>query len=172
MWPFNNSDNSDEQDTKEEREQLSEHTAVRWFTRYRVEIEYRGERDSETKYANKYKMKDNHVELYDQKPYLSKFFKGSSSLRDIPSRHYPTIQMKELGPTVISLSNVNNIEIEEDMELVAAVEDIEIETVERRESPDDEWEEHYQDLPDDFDADDYDEPTIWEKPEWEFHQNS
>lgn len=174
MWPFNSDDSDDStesEDTTETRTIENAKTVTRYFTEYRVSIEYSGERDDETEYVNEYTIKDSHVELQDVEPVLYEDLRVSRRSLGIPSRRVPSIRLNSERPKVVSLSNTDSIDIEEWEGLVAVVENVPVTVTQERDSPEDEWEDKYYELTDDFDPDDFD-VTVWNRIEWAAKRDS
>lgn len=176
MWnPFSTlteSENSDEESTAPLRQEIEKDVArTRNLTRYRVNVEFATDRKSETYYCEKYTESDNSLKLVEIHPTLDQTFRRSRRRKNIPMHYHPSVNLEEETETIISLANVEDVVISEWEELVAVAQGIPITVVETRDDSGDEWSEHYYRIDEDYDCSSH-TVDIWNRTEWDAHQNN
>lgn len=153
-----------------ERTENEMKNVVRYFTDYKVVIEY-SDGTTRTEHATKYSDEGDTLHLYDGSPYFDTYHQLSRRFKNIPARRSAKIDLRHNDPLIISYANTNSVKIEENEKLVAVIEDVEVEVVYRQYGPDEEWEEVYHTFERDDDRDYGEEITEWFRSEWKNRQS-
>jgi hypothetical protein len=126
------------------------------FSIFEISVEFASGKER-TYSANDYTRNKNSIILLDREPKLIKMTHARQELKTppTPKRNVPYLKYTKENERIISYANVNDIEIEEIGEVKASVTDIPITVTEAKWEPDGEWSEHYYEVYDGFDPDEY-----------------
>jgi len=142
-----------------ERKETRTTNVTRSFKVYRVKIDY-GDR-TRIERVTKYTDGTHKLKLYDQEPYIITHYNSFCRRDNIPTR--PKIRSRDGEPLIISLANVEDIDISVDGEYVFVCQDVEYTQVLRQHTEGGEWEEAYTD----FEKDGEYDIEEWMRSEWE-----
>lgn len=148
-------------DEPKEKRETETMPIVRSFTEYRIVIDY-GDR-TRTEYVTEYTDGTHTMKLYEQEPRIISRYQSRSRIKNIPGHYVPRMALDSGEPLIISLHNVEDVEIEQSDEWVFVCEEVEYTQVYRQYKEDGEWQELYTE----FEPDDEYEIRQWHPSEWE-----